>query len=948
MALPWRVPCLALLLLAPGFAFADPAPFDLAGPRLEVKVTHAGKSLPISQVANLAPGDELSIKAELPEGQSVHYLMVAAFLRGATNPPPESWFFSSQTWNPKDSEGLQITVPDNAQQVLIFLAPETGGDFKTLIGAVRGRPGAFVRASQDLNQATLDRSRLRVYLAAIQKIGQSDTEHLKAASPLLARSLSIKFDSDCLQKIPELQAPCLMQGRESLILNDGHSTSIVDALTTGSAGDLVGQLASTPAADFGYYSPYVASIVDIARIMDSFHTAQYQYIPALATEQGDQLALELNTPPSFHNPKSVLVTALPAVEAPQLPPLHPVDPKEVYCAEKTELVLPAEGAPLVFSTGYAHDMVLRLKGKNGKFVELPVTADAEKGGFVANTAGLSPTNFGDVLDGSLHGYWGFEPYDGPEFKLENTHPQHWQLVDEDQQALIAGREDTVHLETENAACVDSIQLEKPNGETVKADWKPTGPNQVAVTLPLKKVKPGAMELLVKEFGSKEPDRIALQAFAQAGHLDSFTLHAGDLTGELKGSDLDEVTELKLNNVTFKPSAAAAPDDADELTLAAADSKAAAELKAGDTATAKIKLKDGRVLDLAITVAAPRPSVTLIGKSVQPAASGAASDIQLTGQDEVPQNAQLTFSIRAQVPAAFSGEEKVEVATVHGAYLTTLTPANGFTLEDDHVALATLDTGKAFASSASGPLRFRVIEDGVASEWQPLATLVRLPAFRDLKCPDSPDKPCKLTGSKLYLVDSVSNDPAFDHPAQVPEGFPGYMLPVPHPVGGELYVKLRDDPAIVNSVAFPEEAPPVAAIATPAATAKPSASGADQTGAASPTSAAPVAPAAPAAQTQTPAAPPAAKQATTGDTPSARPGNPATPPSAPLASAPPAAPPAATKTPQSGSETSPASPSDSSAPKQSVPPQSNPQSAPQPSPTTSSAANNSGAKSSTAN
>jgi hypothetical protein len=881
MALPWRISCLVLLLLAPGLAFADPAAFDLAGPKLQVKVIHAGKSLPISEVANLTAGDELSIKANLPEGQSAHYLLVAAFLRGATNPPPESWFFSSQTWNPKDSGGLHITVPENAQQVLIFLAPETGGDFKTLIGAVRGRPGAFVRASQDLNQATLDRSRLKVYLAAIQKISQADADHLKTASPLLARSLSIKFDSGCLEKIPELQAPCLMQGREALILNDGHSTSIVDALTTGSAGDLIGQLSASPAANFGYYSPYVASVVDIARIMDSFHTAQYQYIPALATEQGDQMALELNTPPSFHNPKSVLVAALPAVEAPQLPPLHPVDPKEVYCAEKTELVLPAEGAPLVFSTGYAHDMVLRLKGKNGKFEDLPVTADAEKGGFVANTAGLSPTNYGDVLDGSLHGFWGFETYDGPEFRLENAHPQHWQLVDEDQQALIAGRDDTVHIETENAACVDSIQLEKPGGEMVKADWKSTGPNQVAVTLPLKKVKPGSMQLLVKEYGSKEPDRLAFQAFAEAGHLDSFTVHAGDSTGVLKGSGLDTVAELTLNGVSFKPGSSAASDDADELPLVATDTKAVDALKVGDSATAKITLKDGRVLNLAITVAAARPRVTLIGKSVQPSPSSAASDIQLTGQDDVPQNAQLTFSIHAEVPASFSGEEKIEVATVHGAYLTTLTTASGFTLEDSHVALATLDTGKAFASSASGPLRFRVIEQGVASDWQSLATLVRLPVFRDLKCPDAPDQPCKLSGSKLFLVDSVSNDAQFDHPTPVPEGFPGYVLPVPHPVSGELYVKLRDDPAIVNSVTFPGEKQPAAASSTPAATAKPSPAG---------SSSAPTPAPAPAAQKQDATAPPAAKPPTGGDGAAAP--APTTPPSAP--------PPASPQTPPSGS------------------------------------------------
>jgi hypothetical protein len=165
MTLWMRFICFVFLVV-PGLAIADPAQFDLSGPKLQVKVIHAGKTLPISEVPNLSVGDQVSIKADLPQGQSVHYLLVAAFLRGATNPPPEDWFFSSETWNSKGSGGLKITVPKDAQQVLIFLAPETGGDFKTLVGAVRGRPGAFVRASQDLNQATLDRSRLKVYLEA--------------------------------------------------------------------------------------------------------------------------------------------------------------------------------------------------------------------------------------------------------------------------------------------------------------------------------------------------------------------------------------------------------------------------------------------------------------------------------------------------------------------------------------------------------------------------------------------------------------------------------------------------------------------------------------------------------------------------------------------------------------------------------------------------------------
>ena len=70
-------------------AHADPAaPFDLVGPTLDVKVTRGSQTLPISEVPNLATGDHLAIEADFPATQSAHYLLVAAFLRGATNPPP--------------------------------------------------------------------------------------------------------------------------------------------------------------------------------------------------------------------------------------------------------------------------------------------------------------------------------------------------------------------------------------------------------------------------------------------------------------------------------------------------------------------------------------------------------------------------------------------------------------------------------------------------------------------------------------------------------------------------------------------------------------------------------------------------------------------------------------------------------------------------------------------
>jgi hypothetical protein len=67
----------------------------------------------------------------------------------------------------------------------------------------------------------------------------------------------------------------------------------------------------------------------------------------------------------------------------------------------------------------------------------------------------------------------------------------------------------------------------------------------------------------------------------------------------------------------------------------------------------------------------------------------------------------------------------------------------------------------------------------------------------LTCPSTAELACKLTGSNLYLVDSVSNDREFTHPVQVPDGFLGTALPVPHPLTGSLFLKLRDDPSVIH-------------------------------------------------------------------------------------------------------------------------------------------------------
>jgi hypothetical protein len=812
---------LLISLFAPAWLSADTAAFDLPGPRVEVRVNRGGKELPIAEVPNLQEGDRLWVHPAFPETQSAHYLLVVAFLRGTTNPPPENWFTKIETWNKRAvAEGVMVTVPEGAQQVLLFLAPESGGDFSTLRSNVRGKPGAFVRASQDLNRAALDRSRLDVYLNSVKTVSDSDPDQLKEESTLLARSLSIRLDDDCFKKPIEEQAACLTQHSDQLVLDDAHSQSMVAELANGPSADLAGQVSSTPWAGAGYYSAYVGAVVDVVRLMTSFHNPEYQYIPALAMSKADQLNLQLNAAPSFEKPKSVMVVALPAVETAKLPPLRAVDAKGVYCLQNSALVLPADGAPLVFSTALAHDLVLHAWNKSGLSMNIPVKADAARGGFVIDTnprrtadadtsAPAVPTRadfakFGTELSGTLRGQWGFDSFEGPAFSLRTSQPAKWTLASTDQSALIVGRDDTLHLNSDAAVCVDSVSVEDQQGKKLKATHKLVNPGELQVDISLKDATPGPLTMQVKQFGLAKADDVALHTYSEAGHLDSFTIDAGDHQGLLHGSRLDEVASLKISGVQFAPGPLTRAGDQDELQMSAPDSANVNELTAGQKQTAQISLKDGRVLDLQTTIQSPRPKVTLIGKTIQPDASAATSPIQLQGDDELPQNAQLSFSLKTQVPQSFPHDETIEVATEDGSSHTVLSVADGtLMLQDQQTALAVLHPAKSLGASAFGPLRFRpVAADGEKGDWHPLVTLVRLPKLQELRCPNSPDQQCTLHGSSLYLLDSISTDPQFQQSTPVPDGFSGSTLNVPHPSGADLYVKLRDDRSAVNKVDLP--------------------------------------------------------------------------------------------------------------------------------------------------
>ena len=716
---------------------ADNASFDLIGPKFQVHVQRSGVTIPIAEVPNLQPGDRLWVHPDMPDTQSVHYLMVVVFLRGATNPPPESWFTRAETWSkPVHEEGMFVTVPADAEQSVVLLAPETGGAFSTLRAAVRGKPGAFVRAAQDLQQLSLDRSRLEAYLEAVRETSSSDPEQLKARTTLLARSLNMKLDQQCFDKPTAQQVPCLTQNTDQMVLDDQHSQSMVATLTTGAPTDLLAQLSATPTARGGYYSPYIGAVVDVVRILSTTHTAQYQYIPALALPRKDDLNLRLNNPPSFRNPKSVLVIALPPVHAAVPPPLRAVDATQVFCANNPDLVLPAEGAPLVFATELAHNFVLHVETKPGTAIDLPAHPDPARGGFVIETRAMDAKSLDDDASGVLRGSWGFHPFEGPRFRLRTSHASQWVVASKDASALIVGREDTLHVESPEACCVSAVLIENADGKTVPVDWKAAKADELELKVPLQNAIAGPLKMKVKKFGLSRSDEISLHAYAEAARLDTLIVHAGDVDGILRGTRLDQVSKLELNKVTFVPENLARDNQQDELKIVTHDTVAAAALKAGDSVAAHVALKDGRTLDLTTAIAGPRPQLKLLSKNVQSAANSDAQPvIQLGNSNELPQDGRLSFFLKTQVPENYPPTEKVEVATSDESFHALLSEKDGnLTLQDSKTVFATLDPMKLLGPSAFGPLKFRPVNDGgVEGDWQPLASLVRMPDLKEVRC-----------------------------------------------------------------------------------------------------------------------------------------------------------------------------------------------------------------------
>jgi hypothetical protein len=308
--------------------------------------------------------------------------------------------------------------------------------------------------------------------------------------------------------------------------------------------------------------------------------------------------------------------------------------------------------------------------------------------------------------------------------------------------------------------------------------------------------------------------------------------------------------VELKDVQFKPGVLTHAGDKDTLTLNAADPKAAAGLPANLRATAHVQLKDGRTLELENTVSEHRPHVMLVSKSVD-AAPDASNLVHLVDPNELPVGSKVSFVLKTVALPGFTRGDKVEVQSDDQTLHTTLEVSDGgLVLQDNSTILGSFDPLKSFGPSAFGKLQLRVIDaSGAPGDWIPLGTLVRVPVVASVKCArathaaaaaaaaaatraaDASDAPattaasgppppvndtatpaandpnmqCTLNGTSLFLIDSISSDPQFTHSVSVPDGYTNPTLAVPRPSSGELYLHLRDDPTIANTITVPPNA-----------------------------------------------------------------------------------------------------------------------------------------------
>jgi hypothetical protein len=788
--------CLVVFFSAAG-ARADDARFDLPGPKIDVYVTRGSTTLPIAQVPELQPHDKLRVKADLPATQSNHLLLIVAFLRGTTNEPPDNWFTRIETWK-QPPEGTLIVVPDGAQRAMLFVAPETGGDFDTLRSAVKGSPGLFIRANTSLNKASLEQQRIERYLAGMQTVTSDDEKVIQARSAKLAAALALKPDAACFKQPVVDQVDCLTQTSTPLLLDDGHRPTISDAISTGASGSFFNEAGQ---ADNAVYSAYVGTLIDLIHLVGMLHTAQYRYIPAISFPQGPTLNLKLNAAPSFYNPKSVIVIALPAIQSMRPLPLVLAHPGQAFCLANPALTLPMRGAPLMYSTAFAHDLTLDF-GPSALPASIPLRPDAFDGGLVrddvnlrhvrhaaASSGALQTTATSRFAQGTIRGYWGFQAFEGPTLRFQQSEGDNWKLTGAD--TLVAGKNGQLTLHGDDTACISQIRLTSVSGESVPVAFTPatTGANAMSLEILLQGKQPGAYSLVLQQYGSSIQRTLRLTAYSADTHLEKVLMSMSGETAVVLGKGVENVLSAKIGEQIFLP--AVQEDDQGSIELHASRTGLSTT-----AASAIVTLKDGRVIQ--VPVSGEDPGAMLRLRSFHSTTMPVKGELEVTldSQQYIPLHSTLHFVVQSTGP--FSRSQMIEVATADGALHTTLSlNSDSLILQDDHTVVGTLNLDKTFGESAFGELRLRAIPgDGTFGNWVTLGKLIRRPHITAVHCSDHETPTCMIEGRDLFLALAFSTTESFESEVPVQSGFDEttFAMPMgPSDRGEMLYVRLRDDP-----------------------------------------------------------------------------------------------------------------------------------------------------------
>src|SRR3546814_4487843 len=95
-------------------------------------------------------------------------------------------------------------------------------------------------------------------------------------------------------------------------------------------------------------------------------------------------------------------------------------------------------------------MAIRVTSAAVKTFDLPVEARADRGGYVLKNDRPIPAGLVGPVRATLHGFWGFKPFQGPEFALQFAGGEPWRPAKDE--PLTPGRDNPLTLRGVAPAC----------------------------------------------------------------------------------------------------------------------------------------------------------------------------------------------------------------------------------------------------------------------------------------------------------------------------------------------------------------------------------------------------------------------------------------------------------------------------------------------------------------